>query len=51
LVPSVVPAPGRFSMMTLWPIVVDICWAISRPNTSGAEPALNGEMILIGLFG
>ncbi len=49
--PMVVPAPGRFSIKTFCPSRADSCCAISRPNESGGEPALNGEMILIGLAG
>src|SRR5258707_4676072 len=47
----VVPAPGRFSTTTLWPSLPDICCATTLPNASGGEPALNGDMMRMGLAG
>src|SRR4051812_44852719 len=47
----VAPAPGRLSMMTCWPSVVDRCCATSRPMTSTGPPAGNGTSSLIGRDG
>jgi hypothetical protein len=51
LVPILVPAPGRLSMMTFWPSRVVRCWASSRATTSFGEPAVNGTIIRTGWLG
>src|SRR3954462_13136085 len=47
----VVPAPGLFSTMTAWPIMVDIFAATARPSTSEMPPAAKPTTILIGRLG
>ena len=42
--PTVLPPPGRFSMM-IWPRLGESFWPISRAMTSIGPPAGNGTMI------
>src|SRR6185295_20171691 len=45
------PAPGLFSMITLWPNVTESLFAISRAITSGLAPADCDTMNVTGRCG
>jgi hypothetical protein len=49
--PTVPPAPGRFSTTTCWPIRSDSFCARMRPNVSELPPGACGTISLIGRDG
>src|SRR6185503_2632322 len=51
LAPIVPPAPGRFSITTVWPHISLSFWPIVLARMSVALPAVNGTTIFTGLVG